>query len=418
MEEISLREYIEVMLKGKKLIAIITIACMVLGLVVGFVQPKKYEAIATILTNPINANTESKTDSTSLNGLINSMSQYPTMDISTYTEQFLSADVVTKTIQDLNLVKKDGSYISTNALRAKVKVVNPEKTNLLNVTVEDENAEMAAKIANKLSEYFSMFISDLNKNQGLKSSEAIATQMNVEKENLDKESQKMRDYLASSPSIEALQSEIDSLIAQLSEYKTSLNNIQSAIATDKTSLTILLNGNQSTLGLNVEATSVNIPTTGGDSTFQFNIDSSNKLQGSLLTMEITNTEIRLNSELAQEVAISDKITKMEAKLVELQSILADEQYKYNLIRRDNDLAQQTYNTYQEKYKEALITAASDIGRVSIQISSPAITPENPSNMSKIFVLAIAAVLGIMIGIFVVFFKEYWSTSEVTAIKKK
>lgn len=418
MEEISLREYIEVMLKGKKLIAIITIACMVLGLVVGFVQPKKYEATATILTNPINANTTSKTESTSLNGLIDSMSQYPTMDIGTYTEQFLSADVVTKTIQDLNLVNKDGSYISTNALRAKVKVANPEKTNLLNVTVEDGNAEMAAKIANKLSEYFSMFISDLNKSQGLKSSEAIATQMNVEKENLDKESQKMRDYLASSPSIEALQSEIDTLIDQLSKYKTSLNDIQSAIATDKTSLAILLNGNQSTLGLNVEATSVNIPTTGGDSTFQFNIDSSNKLQGSLLTMEITNTEIRLNSELAQEVAVSDKITKMEAKLVEIQSTLADEQYKYNLIRRDNDLAQQTYNTYQEKYKEALITAASDIGRVSIQISSPAITPENPSNMSKIFVLAIATVLGLMIGIFVVFFKEYWNTSEVTATKKK
>lgn len=418
MEEISLREYIEVMLKGKKLIALITIACIVLGLVVGFIQPKEYEATATILTNPINANTTTKTESTSLNGLIDSMSQYPTMDISTYTEQFLSADVVTKTIQDLNLVNKDGSYISTGALRAKVKVSNPEKTNLLNITVKDKNAEMAAKIANKLSEYFSMFISDLNKAQGLKSSEAIATQMNVEKESLNKEAQKMRDYLTSSPSIEALQSEIDTLIVQLSQYKTSLNDIQSAIATDKTALAILLNGNQSTLGLDVGAASVNIPTTGGNGTFQFNIDSSNKLQGSLLTIEITNTETRLNSKLAQEVAVSDKIIKMEAKLAEIQSTLADEQYKYNLIKRDNDLAQQTYNAYQEKYKEALITAASDIGRVSIQISSPAITPENPSNASRVLILAIAAVLGLMVGIFVVFFKEYWSTSESSGTKKK
>ncbi len=413
MEEISLREYIEVILKGKKLIALITAICMILGLVVGFIQPKKYEANAILLTNPMNQN--ANTSTTSLSGIINSISQYPEMDITTYQEQFLNSDVVTKTIQELNLTNKDGSYISPRTLRGKVNLENPDKTNLLNVTVTDKDSELAAKMANTLCKYFSAFISELSREQGLVSAKAIEEQMKIEKENLDREAQKLRDYLSESTSIEVLKSQIDALVAQIASYNTQLNNIQTAIETDKVALENLRKTGLTSSSITSDI-SVNIPQTGGSSTFQFNIDSSNRLQGSLLTIEITNTETRLNSSLAQEQSILVKIDEMQKNLSELQSNLAEEQYKYNAIQRDYELAEQTYNTYQEKYKEANITAASDIGRVTIQISSPAVPPEEPTNISKVLILAISAILGFMLAIFIVFFKEYWNTSRADSKK--
>lgn len=422
MEEISLREYIEVMLKGKRLIAIITVLCMVLGLAVGFVQPKKYEATITLLTNPINK-TETSTAKDTLNGVINSISQYPQMDIETYKEQFLNSQVITNTIHDLNLVNKDGKYISIDSLKSKVTVENPEDTNLLKITVKDSDPELSAKVANKLGEYFSQFISELNRAQGTTSSEAIAKQMNIEKEKLDAESKKLGEYNSKNKSIKALSSEIDALIVQLTEYKTSLNNIESTIATDKMALEVLLNGKQSILGIDTGSISVNISDTNTNiseipKTFSFNMDSANKLQGSLLSIEITNTETRLNSSLAQEKAVSDKIAYMETKLGELQTTYTEQSSEFLEIQRNFDLAQQTYDAYQDKFKEAIITAASDLGRVSIQISTPAIVPENPSGISKALILAISLVLGLMVGIFVVFFKEYWSTSNALDTKKK
>lgn len=428
MEEISLKEYIEVILKGKKLVAIITVACMALGLVVGFASPKVYEAKAILLTNPINSTKQqTNTSNGTLNNLIDSMSEYPEMDVNAYKEQFLNSDVVTKTIQALNLTDKKGTYITANSLRDKVTVENPEDTNLLNITVKDNNPELAANIANTLCDYFSQFISEISRSQGKTSSNNILEQMNVEKEKLAEESDKLTEYLMNSPSIDALNSQISEMITQLSRYKTNLNDVKSAITSDKLALQKLLGTNQSTLSLDVGDISIDIPNnttnttnTNPDknSTLSFDISSPNRLQNSLLTMEITNTETRLNNNLAKEIAITDSINKIESDLAELQSMRAQEQSKYNAILRDYNLAEQTYNAYQEKYKEATITAASDLGRVSIQISSAAVPPEDPSNLGKAIILAISMILGLMIGVFVVFFKEYWNTpSNEVALKK-
>jgi len=415
MEEISLKEYIEVLLNGKKLIAIITIITMALGLIVGFVQPKVYEARAVILTNPINSNETKEIDTATLNGVINSMSQYPQMDINTYKEQFLDSKVVVNTIQELNLVNKDGTYITANQLRGKVTVTNPEDTNLLTIEVKDNDPELAANIANTLCKYFSQYISELNNQQGKMSSEAIKNQMEIEAENLAAEAKKLEDYLVSSPSIDALKNQIQALITQISNYKTSLNDVETSIDTDTLALKNLLQNNQSVLGLNLGDISINVPSGGGSGSFEFNLNSANQLQNSLLTMEITNTETRLNSHLAQKQALTAKITQMEESLAQLQATVAQEESKYNAIQRDYNLANQTYTAYQDKYKQATITAASDLGRVSIQISSEALVPEEPSNLSKVMILAISAVLGFMIAVFVVFFKQYWNVTNVTEV---
>ena len=404
-DEISLKECIEVLLKSKKMIIIITVVSIILGFITCFAMPKSYEATATLLTNPINGGAAINTDS--LGGLINSTSQYSHMDVTTYVEQILSSDVLTKTIQELNLTNSNGEYITVRQLIKKIQIDNPEDTNIIYVTVKDKDAQLAANIANTICKYFSQFISELTRSQGLASAESIASQMEIEKANLDKEAQRLRDYLTNSKSIEVLQSEISSIMSQLSTYKIRLIDVQTSIETEKSALKVLLDNKSSDLNLNLDDINVNLST--GE--FEFAIQDSNKLQDAMMTMEITNKQTSLNTHLASEKILKEKIDEMEKRLIELQSTLAEEQYNYNSIQRDYDLAQSTYTTYQDKYKEATIAAASDIGRVTIQLSTSAIAPEDPSGVSKVVILGIFAVMGFVIAVFVAFFKSYWKSAE-------
>ena len=74
------------------------------------------------------------------------------------------------------------------------------------------------------------------------------------------------------------------------------------------------------------------------------------------------------------------------------------------------LVNDTYNAFLEKYEEIRITKSSAIGDASIIIISPAVEPTNPVAPNKKMNIAIAAVFGLMLGVFIAFFIEYWKTS--------
>ena len=100
-EEISLRELIEVLLKGKKIIGIITAVAVILSVIMSFIMPPVYEARATLLANPIG--TQQNKEIVNSNDVLDTISKYPEMTIETYKEQFLNAEVVQVTIIELDL---------------------------------------------------------------------------------------------------------------------------------------------------------------------------------------------------------------------------------------------------------------------------------------------------------------------------
>ncbi|HOQ17087.1 MAG TPA: Wzz/FepE/Etk N-terminal domain-containing protein [Defluviitaleaceae bacterium] len=103
-QEISLRELIEVLLKNKKLIAIITGVSLIFSLILSFTTPPVYEARTTLLVNPIGAQQKSKEITSSMD-VLDTISQYPEISVQTYKEQFLSAEVLKGTIDELGLKK-------------------------------------------------------------------------------------------------------------------------------------------------------------------------------------------------------------------------------------------------------------------------------------------------------------------------
>lgn len=137
----------------------------------------------------------------------------------------------------------------------------------------------------------------------------------------------------------------------------------------------------------------------------------NALQNTMLTVTRTEIETRLIKNLADQEVLQAKITEMKPKLLELRGTLAMEEYKYNAVMREYNLAESSFQAFQSRHKEALLNAAADLGKASIVISSPASPPNVPAGPNKTLNVAIALVLGLMVGVFVIFFKEYWETSS-------
>jgi len=124
-EEISLRELIEALLKRKKVIALITLVCIVLsGIASFFILDPSYEATSMLRLNGV------------------------PVGIEDYTAQITNYEVLSKTIANLNLQEQE---IDTESLK-KMITINPiEDTNLIEITAKNNDADLAAQIANEIA---------------------------------------------------------------------------------------------------------------------------------------------------------------------------------------------------------------------------------------------------------------------------
>ena len=108
-------------------------------------------------------------------------------------------------------------------------------------------------------------------------------------------------------------------------------------------------------------------------------------------------------------ALTANIYRMQTEL-EPRATLAESRRNTTRLQQYT-IALDTYNTFLQKYQEARITTSSKIGDANIMVVSPAIVPEIPVAPRKALNVAISTVLGLMVGVFTVYFLDYWKNSE-------
>jgi len=157
MEELDLKQILGMFLENKVIIIVTTILCMILGGVYSFfIMTPKYKAYTTIvLTKTQDA--ASKNDE-----LTNAITQTDVMLnqnlVSTYSEIIKSSAILRQVIQnlpELSLVEKD--------LRKAITVEAVKDTEVIKISVVDENPEYATKIANEIGAVFSVKIKEIYK---------------------------------------------------------------------------------------------------------------------------------------------------------------------------------------------------------------------------------------------------------------
>lgn len=424
-EEISLRELIETLIKGWKLIAIITAICVLAaGILSFFIIDPTYEAksvlMASFATDKL-VNISKNGDS--VEGILNTISTYPVLTIQTYKEQIKSPKILQQVIEDLNLSEKE---ITRVGLRDMIALEAIKDTNLIEIKVSSSDPELAANIANAMSTRFTEFVTDLSKQQASKSSKFLKAQIESEKSKLDEASLELKRIMAQPRGVDELASEQAAKLELLSEYKVGvvekeveLNKLKAGLAAAEEEL-------KNTPQILVTNKSVSEDQLLGRIVSEKNNMSA--AEASSITMK--NEEVNINYiELSTKVAeykilvsettkelelMKSKIDQTQKEIEKIQSELAEKKHELNLVQRNVDIAQGTYDAFLKKYEEIRVAETTEMGESTINIVSPALVPIKPVGPRKMLNVAVAGVLGIMLGVFIAFFKEYWKNSAVSS----
>ena len=420
-EEISLREIIEVLLKGWRLIALITAICLVFSSIYSFfILEPTYEAktilMASFATEKL---TTLKNDTENIAGILDTISAYPTMTIQTYKEQIKSTKILQQVIDELDLGKYE---INRSRLRGMVELETIKDTNLIAVKVTHTDPKLAAEIANTLAKEFTASITDMTRQQANKSSQFLKGQREIEKKNLDEATLELKEFLSQPRGANELRQEFDSKLLMLTTFKTQLVQKEVELNKTKAGLTVSEQELKNTPQIIVTNKSVGqdpllnqiVAENNGTSikdAAQITMKSEEINEGYIsLRTKVSDYKIAA-SELSGEIdMIITKINTTQIELENMQLELADKEHNQALLQRKVELSQGTYDTFLNKYEEIRIAESTEIGDSTINIISQAATPEAPIGPRRMFNLAIAGILGIMMGAFAAFFKEYWQTS--------
>ena len=145
MEEIDLRELLELFWNKKSQVILLVLIFMVLGVIytIGFTTPMYSSSTTLVLASTGTSQTTASTDSiTATDITMNSKL------VSTYSELVKSKNVLGQVISNLNI---NENY---ETLKNNISVTNVKDTEMIKITVTTENAQNAAKIANETAKVF------------------------------------------------------------------------------------------------------------------------------------------------------------------------------------------------------------------------------------------------------------------------
>lgn len=420
-KEISLRELIEVLLKGWRLIAIITAVCFLFsGIFSFFILDPTYEAKTILMASDTAARlTNLQSNKEDIAGVLDLLATYPAMTLQTYTEQIKNPQLLQQVIDELKL---DKYAIDSGNLIEMIDLKTIPDTNLIAVGVTHKDPKLATDIANTLTNKYIAFITEISRQQASKTSQFLVGQMEIEKKKLDVATLEQKEFLSQPRGADELRQEFDSKLDMLTTFKTELVEKEVELNKVKAGLTMAEHELKSTPRVIVTKKSVGqdpllnqiIAETNGTSikdTAQITMESEEVNEGYIeLRTKVSGYRIDVSELSAEMNMIRTKIDTTQKELEGIQSELADKEHTQESIKRNVDLSQGTYDAFLNKYEESRITESTEVGDSTINIISHAVVPDKPIGPRKMLNLAIAGVLGLMVGVFVVFFKYYWKAS--------
>lgn len=415
-EEISLREMIEVLLRGKVTIAVITgVAVLVAGVLSFFVLPPTYEATATVMVNqaPQQPAQEQGTPE-----FLATLTRLPQMTIATYAAQVKNPVILRKVLEDLKLSEQ----YTIAQFAAKINVSTPKDTNLMEIKVEDKDPKLAADIANAVATELVNFVSNMNQQRVNLSARMLKNQIAAEDQTIAQGAEELKNFLKEPDSVTELQADLDAKLKLLTDLKAQTASARIELASAEAGL------REAEKSLAQTPPVIKTTKTLADDAYlsQVAAEKSGKSPAALgglkmeseepnqaymaLQQDVAARRARV-AELRNQIASAEaSISSLEKDVRDIQVKLVDKQLKYEQLQQKVDTARQNYKLYNSKYAEALSASSLAAGEANLMLLSQAYIPRRPVAPRKALNMAVAGVLGLMVSVFWVFFQEYWRTS--------
>lgn len=157
MEELDFREFLTILWRKKIEVISIVICFIIFGLIYSYkLEVPEYKSSTTLILGRINSsNYDISTEKQDLNQITQSEISINANLISTYSELIKSKSLMNKVKENLNI------NIDENDFKKDILVSRISETELMEITVTNEDAELAANIANEIAKVFSSKIEEI-----------------------------------------------------------------------------------------------------------------------------------------------------------------------------------------------------------------------------------------------------------------
>lgn len=402
-EEIDLREYVEVLIRNWKWIAGITLAAAVAALVISFLLPPTYEATALVVVTKPRYVMQFDPRFEPMSDVQPPYKAYPELAVS----DSLLEDLLTslnpppdeiETAQDLREILEASSGADPSLIRLTVRHRDPEEAARIVNTWADLFVERANELYGGYSEAQLQFFEEQLKRAEAELKAAEEALISFQAQNraailqnqLDSYQQAQADYLADQRAIAYITQDIKGLKEQLTGEPI---DQPMSLADQLTSLF-----------LQIKAFNAQTATP-----IQLQVDSAAALSEKSLSEQIAFLDDLVNTLEEKSAEIDERLAELEPQILTLQEQLEEARAEEDRLVRARDVAKETYMALARKVEEARIAAEDNTG--GVQLASRAAVPQKPASPRKLLNTAVAGALGLMLGVFGAFVKEWWEQGE-------
>lgn len=413
--EISIRDLIEVVWKGKFFIAIVTVIAVIVSAVVSFfILPETYSTTMSLAVKPVTV--KMSTIDTAV-GIVDYLGSMPIKTKEEYMLEVKSSRVLNRTIEMLASKDGAGEVMSVGALSQSITVADVLKTDRITVTVTGTDPEEAVLIADTLAEAFGQIAAEDFNEQILDVSDAISEELAESEAYLDEKVMELNAYRSESINVDVLRADIICMIDQIALSKIRLIDYDTQIASDQIALRSILADPSSMGDLTFGEYELSINDGNDDGNMVPNIIiSPNGLQESLFIANVMETHARLLSSLSKKEVYETQIPKMESDLLDMQIALTDHEYTYDNINNDAQMAQKAYRANQQRALDAQNYASSEIGNSIVSVSAAASVPGAPISPNIKMNIIAAGIFGFGLSVCIILFRDYWKRTAVVHTK--
>jgi len=419
-QEISLRELIETLWKGKVLIAIITAISLILAAVASFIiMDERYESLVTLRTNEIKmSSTYIGEEAAAFADLESKLTLTPTQ----YAEFMRNQEFLDILAAESNLTTDDALQMTGEQIGELITATADDITKTIKVTVNDTDPVRVYTIADKIEISFVKYINEfVNRNIELYNA-SLQDNITLAKDALTIQEAQLNDFRRTNGSIELLTDEVGRLQSRIRELNSNITSIDTELAGDIASLDSLTDElkeknsiEETQLKIIGELKQAVADDAGNelDSNLYIETDlnsNNGQISQSVRLLELSRLQMRLLNNYNKKVANIRQLEEIEALYQDNQQELTELQPVYANYKAEYDIALSTYTSYMKRISASKVYADMEVASTFVtQMASP-VEPKAPVSPNKILNMAISMVLGLMLGVFVVFFRNSWKNS--------
>lgn len=425
MEEISIREIIEVLLKRKWIIVGVTLLAIIISAIFSFFVLKPvYEAeVILSIRGGDNLGVADITDP-DLDMLLEQLKRLPPANIETYRYLLLSSSFLESVIDNMGLEQEGVTSLS---LQKAINIEQIPNTDLIKIIVRYGDPHLAAGIANEVGNLFIEQIEHLNHEQITLASSYLENQIREKEAELEFFMEEFRSFLEEPGSAEELQAELEAKVTAITESKLELEYLQISLAVAQAEREALEKEIGNTDALIVTRRTITDdslllktyeemegpgeePGMGEFAGLQLVNEEPNPVYCELLS-GLKNKTVEIESIKERIAGISASLDKLQQEHGELQVKCLEKSSRKKEHEEELDYYKTTLDTLKNHYQEIQkIVSLREEGE-SFNVVSPAYAPQSPVEPRKKLNIAVAGVLGLMASCFLVFFLHYWETSN-------